>query len=117
VTESKKLKICYNYTDNYKENNMTSYTQNELVSATEISKQFGEYLSKVKNGVVEKIGVLKNNKLNAVILPVEVYEKMAQAMEILEDMELYEEIKERVQTPKKEYIDGEKVLEKYGLSL
>ena len=117
MTESKKLKMCYNYTDNYKENNMISYTQNELVSATEISKQFGEYLSKVKNGVVEKIGVLKNNKLNAVILPVEAYEKMAQAMEILEDMELYEEIKERVQTPKEEYIDGEKVLEKYGLSL
>ena len=49
---------------------MVAYTQNELVSATEISKQFGEYISKVKNGLVDKIGVLKNNKLNAVILSV-----------------------------------------------
>ncbi len=33
---------------------MVAYTQNELVSATEISKQFGEYISKVKNGLVHK---------------------------------------------------------------
>jgi len=43
---------------------MVAYTQNELASATEISKQFGEYISKVKNGVVKKIGILKNNKLD-----------------------------------------------------
>ena len=41
---------------------MLAYTQNELVSATEISKQFGEYISKVKNGLLDKIGILKNNK-------------------------------------------------------
>ena len=70
---------------------MVSYTQNELASATEISKHFGEYISKVKNGVVDKIGVLKNNKLNAVILSVEEYEKMSKAMNLLEDMGIYKE--------------------------
>jgi len=63
---------------------MVAYTQNELVSATEISKQFGEYISKVKNGVIDKIGVLKNNKLNAVILSVEEYERMSEAMKEIE---------------------------------
>ena len=67
---------------------MIAYTQNELVSATEVSKQFGEYISKVKNGLLDKIGVLKNNKLNAVIVSVEEYERMALAVRKLEDMEL-----------------------------
>ena len=95
---------------------MVAYTQNELASATEISKQFGEYISKVKNGVVEKIGVLKNNKLNAVILSVEEYERMSEAMNLLEDMSIYEEIQTRLQTSKK-LLDGNDVLKKHGLSL
>ena len=95
---------------------MVAYTQNELASATEISKQFGEYISKVKNGLVDKIGVLKNNKLNAVILSVEEYERMSEAMELLEDMTLYEEIKDRLASNKK-LLDGNDVLKKHGLSL
>jgi PHD/YefM family antitoxin component YafN of YafNO toxin-antitoxin module len=96
---------------------MVAYTQNELASATEISKQFGEYISRVKNGLVEKIGVLKNNKLNAVILSVDEYEKMSAAVDLLEDMQIYEEIKDRLDTPKSKLLDGEDVLKKHGLSL
>lgn len=95
---------------------MVSYTQNELASATEISKQFGEYISKVKNGLVEKIGILKNNKLNAVILSVEEYERMSEAMDLLEDMSIYEEIHKRLNSNNK-LIDGQDVLKKHGLSL
>lgn len=91
---------------------MVAYTQNELVSATEISKQFGEYISKVKNGFLDKIGVLKNNKLNAVILSVEEYERMATAMETLENMQINQEIKERLKTPKENYVNGKDVLNK-----
>jgi len=96
---------------------MVAYTKNELASATEISKQFGEYISKVKNGLVKKIGVLKNNKLNAVILSVEEYEKMSEAMDLLENMEIYEEIKERLEKPNNKLLDGNDVLKKHGLSL
>lgn len=95
---------------------MVAYTQNELASATEISKQFGEYISKVKNGLVEKIGVLKNNKLNAVILSVEEYERMAEAVELLEDMTIFQEVQGRLNTDKK-LLDGNDVLAKHGLKL
>ena len=95
---------------------MVAYTQNELASATEISKQFGEYISKVKNGLVDKIGVLKNNKLNAVILSVEEYERMSEAMDLLEDMTIYEEIKDRLASNQK-LLDGNDVLKKHGLLL
>ena len=96
---------------------MVAYTQKELVSVTEISKQFGEYLSKVKNGIIDKIGILKNNKLNAIILSVDEYEKMAKAMEILEDMEIYQEVQERLNNPNNKLLDGEDVMKKYGLSI
>jgi len=96
---------------------MVAYTQNELVSATDVSKQFGEYISKVKNGLVDKIGILKNNKLNAVILSVEEYERMSEALEFIENMSIYEEIKERLDNTDKKLIDGEDVLKKHGLSL
>ena len=75
---------------------MVAYTQQELVSATELSKQFGEYISKVKNGLLNKIGILKNNKLNAVILSVEEYERMSLAVMKLEELELYEKAGEKV---------------------
>ena len=95
---------------------MVAYTQNELASATEISKQFGEYISKVKNGLVDKIGILKNNKLNAVILSVEEYERMVNAMDLLEDLSIYEEVQSRLYTNKK-LLDGNDVLKKHVLSL
>lgn len=96
---------------------MIAYTQNELVSATEISKQFGEYISKVRNGLLHKIGILKNNKLNAVIVSVEEYERMALAVRQLEDLELMQTVNERMQTPKEEYVEGKDVLKRLNLSL
>jgi len=96
---------------------MVAYRQNELVSATELSKQFGEYISKVKDGLLQKIGILKNNKLNAIILSVSEYERMVIAMNRLEELEMYQEINKRVKTPKNEYIDGADVLKRLNLSL
>jgi len=96
---------------------MVAYRQNELVSATEISKQFGEYISKVKDGLLDKIGILKNNKLNAVILSVEEYERMVEASNRLEELELYQEINERLKTPKEAYVNGADVLKRLNLSL
>jgi len=96
---------------------MVAYTQQELVSATEISKQFGEYISKIKNGLLNKIGILKNNKLNAVIVSVEEYERMVLAMNRLEDLETMQIIQERLKTPKEAYVDGADVMKRLNLSL
>ena len=34
---------------------MVTYAQNELASSTDISKQFGRYLSNISNGAIEKM--------------------------------------------------------------
>ncbi len=47
---------------------MLTYKPSELMSSTDIAKNFGSVLAKLANHEVQKIGVLKNNKLDFVIL-------------------------------------------------
>lgn len=47
---------------------MVAYKPNEMMSSTDVAKNFGAVLSKLSNHEVEKIGVLKNNKLDYVIM-------------------------------------------------
>jgi prevent-host-death family protein len=96
---------------------MVAYTTNELVSSTDIGKKFGSYLKKVENHEIPKIGILKNNQLKAVLLSSDDYEKMQEVMEFLEDTVILEKIKDRLKTPKEEFLDGEEVLKSLGLSL
>jgi PHD/YefM family antitoxin component YafN of YafNO toxin-antitoxin module len=96
---------------------MVTYAQNELASSTEISKQFGHYLSNVSNGIVEKIAILKNNKVEAVMIPTAIYESLISLLNEKEDMEILKTVEKRMETPREEYLDGRDVLEELGLSV
>ena len=96
---------------------MVTYAQNELASSTDISKQFGYYLSNVSNGVVEKLAILKNNKIEAVMIPTSIYENLISLLEEKEDVEMLKTIEKRLETPKKDYLDGDEVLKELNLSL
>ncbi len=96
---------------------MVSYAQNELVSSTDISKQFGRYLSNVSNHEVEKLAILKNNKIEAVILPTDIYENLINLLEEKEDLEILKTLENRLKTPKDKYLDGDEVLKELNLSL
>ena len=43
---------------------MLAYKPNEMMSSTDVAKNFGAVLSKLANHEVDKIGVLKKNKLD-----------------------------------------------------
>lgn len=47
---------------------MVAYKPNEMMSSTDVAKNFGAVLSKLANHEVDKIGVLKNNKLDFVLM-------------------------------------------------
>jgi hypothetical protein len=96
---------------------MVAYTQNELASSTDISKQFGRYLSNVSNGVIEKLAILKNNKIEAVMIPIGIYESLIHLLDEKEDIEILKTIEKRSETPKKDYLDGNEVLKELNLSL
>jgi len=57
---------------------MVSYNANELFSATEVAKNFATITSKLYKKELEKIGILKNNKLDFILLKSEDFEKIIQ---------------------------------------
>jgi len=96
---------------------MVAYTQNELASSTDISKQFGHYLSNVSNGIVEKLAILKNNKIEAVMIPTAMYESLINLLDEKEDIEILKTIEKRLEMPREDYLDGNEVLKELNLSL
>ena len=71
---------------------MVTYTTNELISSSELAKKFGTYLSQLKDKSVEKLAVLKNNKVEAVIISKDEYESMTEALKEMEAKEILSSI-------------------------
>lgn len=96
---------------------MISYLQKEMTSTTDISKQFGYYLSSISNGIIEKLAILKNNKIEAVMIPVSLYESLMAMLDEKENLQILETIKQRKKIKQEDYLDGNEVLQKLNLSL
>lgn len=62
---------------------MVTYGSNELIPSSEFAKKFGSYLSQIKDHSVEKLAILKNNKVEAVLISKNEYEAMKEAFETL----------------------------------
>ena len=52
---------------------MVKYAENELFSITTFTKQISSLLRAIKDNSLEKIGILKNNRLEVVVLSTEEY--------------------------------------------
>lgn len=77
--------IWYYYVINFYGVIMVTYTKDEMLTATEVVRKF----STVLNDVCEtdkKVVIMKNNKLEAVLLSIKEYEKMYEAMQILKEL-------------------------------
>jgi PHD/YefM family antitoxin component YafN of YafNO toxin-antitoxin module len=71
---------------------MVTFSAQELIPSSEFAKKFGSYLSKIKEKSVEKLAVLKNNKIEAVIISKDEYERMMQALKEKEAKEFEESL-------------------------
>jgi PHD/YefM family antitoxin component YafN of YafNO toxin-antitoxin module len=91
---------------------MTTYSTEELVSSSVISKNFWAYLSKISNNEIDKIWVLKNNKLDAVIISIETYDFF---QELYEHIEIYNSIKDRLNN--NDFIDWNTILKNFWISV
>ncbi len=63
---------------------MTSFTQDEVISATDVVRNFSSELKSLTSGEKEKLVIVKNNRFEAVIIPLEEYERMSEAVKVLE---------------------------------
>jgi PHD/YefM family antitoxin component YafN of YafNO toxin-antitoxin module len=74
---------------------MITYARNEIFSATEAAKRFGAILQKFQEKSLARAAVSKNNRIEAVILPVEAYEEMKEIAEWIEMMDIAETVDKR----------------------
>ena len=92
---------------------MVAYTRDEIISATDLARNVSGTLNNVVKHVQDKIAISKNNKLEAVIIDIEEYERLKEAYELMEHMEIAKIVDERKDSKS---IDFETLLEKEGIS-
>ena len=63
---------------------MASFNKDEIFTATEVVRNFSSILNKVEQS--KKIVILKNNKFQAVMLNFKEYERLSNAVELLENI-------------------------------
>ena len=96
---------------------MVAYTRDEIISVTELARNLSGVLGGLMGGMREKIAIMKNNKLEAVIIPIDEYERLREVYERAEDMEIARIVKERDKTPKEDYLTLEEMAESMGVNL
>jgi len=69
----------------------SSFSKDEIVTATEVVRNFSQELKSLISGEKKKLVIVKNNRFEAVMVPFEEYEKMSEAVNILE--KIYEKTK------------------------
>jgi PHD/YefM family antitoxin component YafN of YafNO toxin-antitoxin module len=72
-----------------------TFKRDEVISATSAAKNFGKVVSDLANHRKEKAVIIKNNKITAVILPAEEYEYMAELVQFVEHVEIFDIITKR----------------------
>jgi PHD/YefM family antitoxin component YafN of YafNO toxin-antitoxin module len=99
---------------------MVKYAQNELFSITDFTKQIGSVVGSIKEHSIEKIGILKNNKLEAVVISTDEYERLKELEEIFELAEhaqIYKTIQQRKETPLSEYMSTQDLAKKFNIDI
>ncbi|MEA1956615.1 MAG: prevent-host-death protein [Campylobacterota bacterium] len=93
---------------------MVAYTRDEIISVSDISRGFSNVLGNIIDHTKEKIAISKNNKLEAVIVNIDEYEKLREAYDILEHIEIYEKLQTRKDS---KTVSLEDSMKRHGISL
>ncbi len=96
---------------------MVAYTRDEIVSATDLARNVSGTLSSITKKQKEKVAISKNNKLEAVLIDIEEYERLKEAYDLMEHIEIAKIVEERSKTPKEAYMTLEESAQHFGIDL
>ena len=65
---------------------MLSFKQDEIYTAIEVVRNFSPLIEKLKKSESGKMVILKNNKFEAVLLSMKEFERLQNAMQLLENI-------------------------------
>jgi len=80
---------------------MVTYSTDELIPSSVFAKQFGSYLTQIRESAVEKLAILKNNKVEAVLISKNEYERMKMALDERENQDIIDIVEKRLSKPYK----------------
>lgn len=93
---------------------MVTYSRDEIISASEIARGFSSVLKDLMNHTQERLAISKNNKLEAIVLPIDEYERLKEAYDLMEHIEIYKQVQARKDS---KTISMEESAKKYGIDL
>lgn len=94
-----------------------AYKKDELLSASKVARCFGQVLADLSDKRRRRVAVVKNNHLEAILLPVDEYETMAEALSLLEHLEIYRLMQERKGRKPRTSISLDDLVKKQRLAL
>ena len=94
---------------------MSAYERSEIIASGKAAKRLGAVLSDLKSGRLRRVVISRNNVLEAVILPVEEYEQLEDAANILEHMKIARIIAQRAK--EETAVSLEEMLNEEGINL
>ena len=99
---------------------MVKYAQSELFSITDFTKQIGSVVGSIKEHSLDKIGILKNNRLEAVVISTDEYEylkALEESVELAEHTKIFNTVEQRKETPLSKYVSMEDMAKKFDIDL
>ena len=94
---------------------MVTFARNQIVSSSQFVRNFASLLQRVTKSNNEKIAIVKNNQMQAVMISIDEYERLATLAEKAEQKAIFETIQERKNTPVSEYISYDDAMKMAGL--
>lgn len=74
---------------------MIAYKRDEIISASDVARGFSNILNSITNHTKDKFAISKNNKLEAVILDIEEYEKLQMVYDSFEENQIKHILEQR----------------------
>ena len=93
-----------------------AFKRDEMVSATLVAKNFGKVMADLAEHKREKTAVVRNNEITAIILPTDEYEYMADIVQFVEHLEIFDIITKRNKKNGKR-ITLDKLLKEEGIAV
>ena len=94
---------------------MVTFARNEIVSSSQFVRGFAGFLKRMTKSNDEKIAVVKNNQMQAVMIPIDEYERLKVLAEIAEQKVIFETIQERKNTSSSEFVSFDEAMKIAGV--
>ena len=94
---------------------MVTFARNEIISSSQFVRSFASLLQRMTKSNDEKIAIVKNNQMQAVMIPIDEYERLTTLAEKAEQKAIFDTIQERKDTPASEYISYDEAMKMAGV--